>query len=389
MNKHKGEKMDKNEIVEQDVIDLNEFLNDIDILDSLDKYIKEINFFEITGMTNKEIHHSFFLEFLFDPNTFKQENIYFTKLFLKEVFEKNKDYSELSNLEKSDFTTYKVEREYKNIDLLISSEKEQVVIAIENKVDSGLHDDQLNRYYKTIEHDFEGYNKKFIFLTKKKENPNDENWIPADYNMIVSALEKVLDNLGEGELQIIIKHYINHLRRNILMNDNELKKICEDIYNKHKKALKLIYKQIDINGVQQYYDFIVSKLENLASKKVIIFDKKFSNRSTIRFTTSKLEELLPRNERKFSWNGYGAMYEIKINKDEILFWFTASSNTDEDVLEFIKRIGKKQRGTFTRLIECKLYDFTEDSDETDDYDSIIKKLDKKIDKIFDKNIDKF
>jgi hypothetical protein len=47
---------------------IEEFLRDIDILDGLKKWNKEINFFEITGIVKAEIRHSNFLAWLLDSN---------------------------------------------------------------------------------------------------------------------------------------------------------------------------------------------------------------------------------------------------------------------------------------------------------------------------------
>lgn len=50
-----------------------------------------------------------------------------------------------------DFYSFTVQREWSNIDILLTSSEEKTLIAFENKVGSHEHSDQLNRYRKILE----------------------------------------------------------------------------------------------------------------------------------------------------------------------------------------------------------------------------------------------
>ena len=73
------------------------------------------------------------------------------------------------------------------IDLLISCEEPRFVIAIENKIDSGEHDDQLQRYKGTVASDFPGVKSLFVFLSPQGDDPSDEDWVSYSYAALYQA----------------------------------------------------------------------------------------------------------------------------------------------------------------------------------------------------------
>ena len=62
----------------------------------------------------------------------------------------------------------KVYREWKNIDILIELPKH--VIVIENKIYSGEHSNQLQRYKRIVEKNFIHHKKIYVFLTPLETN---------------------------------------------------------------------------------------------------------------------------------------------------------------------------------------------------------------------------
>ena len=124
-------------------------------LSLLESKLSSFNIFEAVGMTRQEIRHSYFLSFLLNPS----ESHYFGDLFLKKFLIssllsfKNPPFSAIS-IDVANLEDAEVKREYKNIDILIYSSSEKIVVAIENKVDSSEHSDQLNKYREIIESDF-------------------------------------------------------------------------------------------------------------------------------------------------------------------------------------------------------------------------------------------
>ena len=68
---------------------LENLLLDIDILNELDKWINDINFFEISGMTNQEIKHSKTLSWFLDPNENHSLNDQFIRRLIQKIINKN------------------------------------------------------------------------------------------------------------------------------------------------------------------------------------------------------------------------------------------------------------------------------------------------------------
>lgn len=91
-----------------------------------------------------------------------------------------------------DLYSFRVLREWRNIDILLISDEEKVAITIENKVGSHEHSNQLNRYREIVQKEFPEYDAKFIFLTPEGETPSDEeNWEIFTYNDVVEILEEL------------------------------------------------------------------------------------------------------------------------------------------------------------------------------------------------------
>ena len=132
--------------------------------DKLDLGLKNPNIFQILRITNNEIRHSNFLSWLLDPNQSHKLGDIFLKRFLREVFSSEK-FGEIdqSDVEGLDLTKVEIQREWKNIDILIKLN--DVVVCIENKVLSKEHSNQLMRYREIIESQFPNHKKTYVFLT--------------------------------------------------------------------------------------------------------------------------------------------------------------------------------------------------------------------------------
>jgi PD-(D/E)XK nuclease superfamily len=271
----------------------------------LESKLSGFNIFEAVGMTRQEIRHSYFLSFLFNPS----ESHYFGNLFLKRFliaalpsFE-NPPFSAIE-IDVADLEDAEIKREYKNIDILIASPGEKIVIAIENKVDSLEHSDQLNRYRKIVEADFPGYRKLFIYLTKEGDLSSDrETWHSLNYEIIARCIDDICLRHGaklNADVQSLMAHYSNLIKRHI-MTDSEIAQLCRKIYKQHRQALDLIYEhrpdfQLEISDylqqlIEQHEK--AGKIEKDASTKkhprfaVKEWDKFAFQRTCEKWTSSK------------------------------------------------------------------------------------------------------
>jgi hypothetical protein len=61
------------------------------------------------------------------------------------------------------------------------SQEDKIVIAVENKIGTGEHDNQLKRYQQTVESKYqitEGYDYIYVYLTPDNNSPTDvDTWI--------------------------------------------------------------------------------------------------------------------------------------------------------------------------------------------------------------------
>lgn len=253
---------------EQKIKQLNKFICDINCLDSLYDYTQEANIFTILKSDFFEIRHSNMLAWLLNPN----ENHGFGDKFLKKVLFEASDslVNKLCpyNIELMDFSDSIIYREKYHIDILIVSETNKLVVAIENKVKSGEHDNQLNRYAEILKVRYPNFNTILIYLTPDGIDASNDQWVNMGYDFIQEQLDSLLKNYRiPDKNKIYINDYVTTIRRNIV-GDEELKKICMQIYNKHKAALDLIYENKPniksemfekmksyLNDLQQEYDF--------------------------------------------------------------------------------------------------------------------------------------
>ena len=145
---------------------LQDFLLDIECLDELLPWTGKFNLFDVLKVSRTEIRHSNMLGWLLGPN----ENHGFGDAYLKGIFQRlvendsdgRYDVFKILLLDMYSFSVY---REWKNIDILLVSTEEKVLVAIENKIGSHEHSNQLNRYREILENEYSNYQRIYVFLT--------------------------------------------------------------------------------------------------------------------------------------------------------------------------------------------------------------------------------
>ena len=275
--------------------------------DKLDLGLKNPNIFQILRITKNEIRHSNFLSWLLDPNQSHKLGDIFLKRFLREVFSSDK-FGDLDqvDVEGMDLSKVEIQREWKNIDILIKLEN--VVVCVENKVLSKEHSDQLRRYKEIIENQFPNHHQTFVFLTPEGDNSEDESetYEPISYEFIVESLDRIISVYGESlneQVKNYIKDYITIINRE-LMGTDKLTELSKKIYQNHKEL----------------FDFIIDHKPDVLDGVKSIFEKQIQKRgwilgsqgkSYLRFTTPKISELTYINQNSNGWR----------NKESFLFEF--------------------------------------------------------------------
>jgi hypothetical protein len=286
-------------------------------LEQLEDSLATFNIFKILGLEHYELRHSNTLSYLFNPIESHGLNDYFLKKYLISVIS-NSDNSIISPIiiDGWNLKDANVKREYKDIDILISSKTNSFVCCIENKVLSSESNDQLQRYHYVVNEEFRNYKYKiFIFLSPTGVEPSDnENWIISTYEQVSNIIEHIINykskDLGREQLTFI-EHYYKIIRRHLMENSEEVK-LAREIYNSHKDALDFIFQNISDNR-QDIFNQVKNIVEN-NSEFVLLY----STMSRIRFTTKYMNDNLPNIGNK-RWNGMIQVfaYEVINNIDSI------------------------------------------------------------------------
>lgn len=303
---------------------LKEFLLDIDCLNSLKPWISRVNIFDVLKVSRTEIRHSNMLSWLLDANENHGLSDNFIKSILQIIVKNNREYFELKKINvlellTLDFSNFVIMREWNNIDILLVSKEDKLVICIENKIGSGEHDNQLERYQEKVQETYqknEGYDAIFIFLTPDKDEASDaDNWISFSYVDILDVLNNIIaTNELDSRVKLIIENYIETLRR-VVVKDKELEEICVGIYRKHKQALDLIFDNKPDSG-NVVSDIIKEYLQTRANEKHdIVFDPTYSTRTLQRFSLESFDKILPPvPNAPGGWgNGINYFWEVRDN----------------------------------------------------------------------------
>jgi hypothetical protein len=227
-------------------------------LDRLEDLLGEFNLFEACGATRVELRHSDFLRFLLDAGENHGLGDYFLKVLLKRclVGVVGQEVSAI-DIDVADLSDAVAERERWSIDVLVYSERCGLVIAFENKIDSGEHSNQLERYRETVQREFRGYRKVLIYLTPEGDEPSDPvQWLALSYKALMDTMRVVVEarrsTLGSAVITTL-EHYATMIGRHIV-GESEIARLCQQIYRQHKDALDLIFEhkpdlQMDLKTV--------------------------------------------------------------------------------------------------------------------------------------------
>lgn len=360
--------MDGKELTNEEALQI--FLLDIGCLDELLPWTGKFNMFDVLKISRTEIRHSNMLGWLLNPNENHGMGDVFLKGILQRLVENDSDGRyDVFNVLLMDFYTFSVIREWKNIDILLTSTEEKTVVAIENKVGSHEHSNQLNRYRNILEKEYPDYNRMLVFLTPDGENPSDvENWDVLTYSDVIDVLESATLQIKIlPDVDLMIKNYIDVVRRDIV-EDQQLIDICNKIYNKHKKALDLIFEN-RIDGKTQLTDAIKDTLCRLSEEGLIIYDESWG----YNFRTEAMDKYLPLLDEAISSWGSTNIYSYWFNVRDDRFYGIfelAGNNVPEESMKKMQAITdvlkpndkRKSNFTYKRIYTTKWYDVSDDED---------------------------
>ena len=243
--------------------------------------------FEAIGMVKQEIRHANFLAYCLDPHRphgFGNECI---KAFVRAAAVSSRDGTELTSITPldvhlMDFDGVDIKREWRNIDLLMIVNEERLVIAVELKIDSGEHSNQLSRYRDIVQNQWpicDGWQHLFVFLTKDGDVSEDYvDWVPLSLAGVALEFDNVVQRqVGSHEARGLLSAYLAMLRRHHVMNE-ELEKVASRLWSQHKEALDFLMERRPgadggISGmIYEQRQEIAERLSIAAGLKIVLDD---------------------------------------------------------------------------------------------------------------------
>lgn len=326
---------------------LKAFLLDIDCLEPLRAWTRHLNVFDILKIARTEIRHSNMLAWLMDP----RENHGLDDRVLRGIVQFVAQALNGDDVFKDllvDTERFSIMREWRGIDILAVSDADRYVLCIENKVGSGEHDNQLDRYRRIIADTYPGFRARFVYLTPDCAEASDpEHWIPMGYADMLEIIETAQTAGNPSpEADLLIRSYIETVRRSVL-DDVELERTCAAIYAKHKQALDLLFEHRP-DKMSEVSDACKRWAERMTALGTITIDAERCNKRFTRFMTGTMSGILPDTARPSSdWgtrNHY--FYEIVVDDDGDRVHLQLALNShglDESGLDICDRINQIQK----------------------------------------------
>lgn len=278
-------------------------------LERLEALLDRFNLFEAIGVVRQELRHSDFLAFLLNPQQPHGLSDLFLKRLLQRTLASNRGASlpiSLIDLDVWSLDDTLVLREWNNIDLLLVNDTNRLVVIIENKVDTGEHSGQLVRYRALIRQRYPDHAVLALFLTIEGDLPSDEQYVPVSYRVVVDLVEQLLQtrtsSLG-SDLQVLLRHYADLLRTHFV-SSSEIDQLCLRIYQKHQRALDLIFERRPDRQyeLQQFLERLIAETPGF------VLDQ--SGKTLIRFALEEWDT--PALRSGSNWTPSGRL---------LLFWF--------------------------------------------------------------------
>ena len=271
----------------------------------------EDNIFSILNLSHQELKHSDFLAYLFNPNKSRYIGQQFLRKFLLQLAKEKKDELKASEtkLDVLDILYGSIEnvnvyREFAvengRIDILIeliitNNKPQKIVVAIENKVGSGLHDNQLKTYNNYLNRKkYNDYEKIRLYLTIDESNPDCAGWVPIDYRFIYDTLKNINFENVDNSIQILIDDY-KKIIRSEFMDKSKSKEAALEIYEKNRKILDFIF-ECRNDWVSTTSEVLCELLENKGATIVTVTSKgeikktDKRNYANLAFTVKELEK---------------------------------------------------------------------------------------------------
>ena len=213
---------------------------------NLEQLLSKFNLFDTLDLHWQEVVHSRVLAWLLSPTENHGLGDFFLKNFLQTIFP--------GDSLPSDWSAATVQSEWHNavqgyrgrLDLLVIEESNFVLCAVENKVWSNEHSNQLTRYRKALEKQYPNFTRKYVFLSPRATKPEmpeeQEHWTSVGYDVVRQSVQETIASASDsidGDVLSFLQQYAAALGRYVLGN-REARELVGQLYKKHPKAIDFI-----------------------------------------------------------------------------------------------------------------------------------------------------
>ena len=327
---------------------------------------EEVNLMDILRVSHKELQHSNFLAWFFNPTESHNIGDFALKEFIKIYFKENQlqDLGNETGLSVFDFVQLEfddleIRREYKNIDLIFLSKRNGFCIVIENKIYSPERKGQLEKYRKFIESEYPNFKHKiYIYLSlldQQISESEQDYYIQLNYEHIIKLIEQVISSQRlklADKTRFVFEQYLQTLK-SMLNKNEEIEKVAQQLYKKYKSAFDLVFKYSDQSDSGEFRSKIHSLVSNEKSIRLFHCSKAY-----IRFQPNYLYDniqtlkdaglVLPTDDLLNNWM---FLFEFHIKSDQVTFNCLIGVG-DQQAREKLYEIYKKHNDVFTIVVKA-------------------------------------
>ncbi|MBO0360865.1 PD-(D/E)XK nuclease family protein [Hymenobacter sp. BT186] len=315
--------------------EFSKLLDDLDF-DRVSLELQKPNIFHILGITRTEIRHSNFLAWLLDPNANHGLGNQIVSRFLRSVLaDQRVEGIDESDIEGLEYSTMRVFREWHHIDILL--EFSDLIVCIENKVDSGEHSYQLTRYRQLVGERFPGKRFAFVYLTPTGAASVQESnfYVEYSYQQLIDVLDRILAIYKLRLSPLVISYlegYTTTIKREILEND-ELNLLAAKLYRNHQNILDFLFLHRPDRASE-----IGGHLYKMLSNEGMV--RASPNKGYARFLPQELDKIIPRTGTGYP-NKEAFMFELDFfwpnqDKQKKLTFRTIIAPGNEEVRTVLK-----------------------------------------------------
>jgi len=346
--------------------ELKELMLDEDFTSLQNLVNEEVNLMDILRVSHKELQHSNFLAWFFNPTESHNLGEFALKEFIKIYFKENQ-FQNLGNetglsvfdFVQLDFEDLEIRREYKNIDLIFLSRKNEFCIVIENKIYSQEKKGQLEKYRKFIESEYPDFKHKiYIYLSLEDQEISESEqdyYVKLNYGHIIRLVEQVISSQRlklADKTKFVFEQYLQTLK-SMLNKNEEIEKVAQQLYKKYKSAFDLVFKYTTSTKSNEISNIIQNLIAN--EKSIRPFQ---GNKTYVRFQPNYFYENLDAlktygliSDNDDSTNNWMFLFEFNVRNSQVTFDCKIGQG-EQEKREKIYELYKKHNDIFTKVVKA-------------------------------------